>query len=208
MIYRDQLRDRRWQQRRLEIMARDGWKCQEPRCIDKHNPRVMLVVHHLVYKTGHMAWEYDARDLITLCQRCHDRIHRRQWDVPVSGSGLKPHDFYAWHELEGLLGFRPHGYLTAVGPEIVCGCFRMDLNPDAPDIVLPGNLPNWRTSAMLLSYTHKAIPIFTKAEGLPWEYRGKYRASGTTTAPVELEIHNLRSGRKDVSMVLFLEPVS
>jgi len=203
MIYRDQLRDRRWQQRRLEIMARDGWKCQESCCVDKHNDRVMLVVHHLIYRTGCMAWEYDAADLVTLCQKCHDRIHRRQWDV--RRPALNPHDFYAWHELESVLGFAPRGYLTAIEGDIVCGCFRMDLNPDAPEIVLPGSLPNWRTSALLLARTHKAIPVFTKAEGLPWEYRGKYRCTGTTSAPVEIDIHNTRSGRKDVSMVVFLQ---
>jgi len=203
MLYRDQLRDRRWQQRRLEIMARDGWKCQEPRCADKYNPRVMLVVHHLIYRRGCKAWEYDGTDLITLCQNCHDRVHGKE--IQPDNLTLEPDHFYAWRELQPMLGFGPKGYLTRIGDKIVCGCFRMDLNPDAPEIVLPGGYWGWQASARLLASTGNSIPIFTKSEGLPWEYRGLYRATGTTKAGAEIEIHNARSKRTNVSMVLFLE---
>lgn len=64
--YQAQLRDPRWQKRRLEIMERDGFRCL--RCGDE---RTTLNVHHLFYEKDVMAWEYPEWSLITLCEPHH-----------------------------------------------------------------------------------------------------------------------------------------
>lgn len=69
MTYKEQLKDPRWQKKRLEIMERDGWQCQC--CFDRDNT---LTVHHKKYDNGKMAWEYDNELLITLCEDCHTII--------------------------------------------------------------------------------------------------------------------------------------
>lgn len=61
-----QLRDPRWQKKRLEILQRDGWAC-----VDCDESESELHVHHLRYVTGKKPWEYADEDLRTLCKTCH-----------------------------------------------------------------------------------------------------------------------------------------
>ena len=69
MNYKDQLQDKRWKLRRLEILKRDKFTCQ---LCDYFGEKVN--VHHLKY-TG-MAWESPDGDLITLCSGCHRTTHK------------------------------------------------------------------------------------------------------------------------------------
>lgn len=69
--YQEKLKDPRWQKKRLEILKRDEWCCQI--CNDKKST---LHVHHLFYKDGLDPWEYDDKDLVTLCDYHHDVVHR------------------------------------------------------------------------------------------------------------------------------------
>ena len=64
--YAQQLRDPRWQKRRLEIFERDDWACCH---CDAHGSE--LHVHHVRYKYGLKPWEYGDSDLRTLCKACH-----------------------------------------------------------------------------------------------------------------------------------------
>lgn len=64
--YSQKLRDPRWQKKRLEIMQRDKFTCQE--CLDDAST---LNVHHCYYEKGKSPWEYDDGSLITLCETCH-----------------------------------------------------------------------------------------------------------------------------------------
>ena len=59
--YRRQLRDPRWQRKRLEVMARDRWKCRHCGTREK-----TLHVHHLAYTPG-PPWHIPLRLLLTLC---------------------------------------------------------------------------------------------------------------------------------------------
>jgi hypothetical protein len=69
--YSSQLRDRRWQKRRLEIMERDRFKC---RLCDSHDETIPLHVHHIYYAKDMAVWEYPDDALITVCEECHDYI--------------------------------------------------------------------------------------------------------------------------------------
>src|SRR5512135_3264579 len=73
MTYADKLRDPRWQKRRLEILERDKWECR--RCGAKDQT---LHVHHLKYVRGRDPWDYDDGDYTTLCDECHETVHRHQ----------------------------------------------------------------------------------------------------------------------------------
>jgi 5-methylcytosine-specific restriction endonuclease McrA len=50
--YRQQLRDPRWQRRRLQVFERDGWTCQQCGAEDQE-----LQVHHTRYVAGAAPWE-------------------------------------------------------------------------------------------------------------------------------------------------------
>jgi len=65
--YAQLLKDPRWQKKRLEILERDEFSCQD--CGDTEST---LHVHHCYYETGKMPWEYPERSLVTLCESCHE----------------------------------------------------------------------------------------------------------------------------------------
>jgi hypothetical protein len=65
--YLEALASPQWQKKRLEIMQRDNFTCQFCGCKDR-----TLHIHHKVYEKGKKPWEYEDKDLITLCDRCHE----------------------------------------------------------------------------------------------------------------------------------------
>lgn len=65
--YSEKLRDPRWQKKRLEILDRDNWTCQN--CGDEKST---LHVHHLDYEKGLEPWDYEDEYLQTLCETCHE----------------------------------------------------------------------------------------------------------------------------------------
>lgn len=64
--YSEQLKDPRWQRRRLQILQRDMWEC-----VICRSKKETLHVHHLIYIDGRDPWEYADEDLTTLCEKCH-----------------------------------------------------------------------------------------------------------------------------------------
>ncbi len=69
MTYGEQLKDPRWQRKRLEILERDKFACKI--CGDIKN---QLHVHHGGYISGLKIWEYHNWALHTLCKNCHINI--------------------------------------------------------------------------------------------------------------------------------------
>lgn len=70
MTFKEQIKHPKWQKKRLEILERDGFKCNY--CEDKSTT---LHVHHFRYTKGCKIWEYDNDDLITYCEDCHKEWH-------------------------------------------------------------------------------------------------------------------------------------
>lgn len=64
----EQLKDRRWQQKRLEVFQRAGFRCED--CPD---PTSQLNVHHVYYLYGHYIWDHPDFLLKCVCDRCHRR---------------------------------------------------------------------------------------------------------------------------------------
>ncbi len=71
-----------WATKRLAILKRDGNKCVN--CGSKR----ILQVHHKQYHTfkvngeRKLPWDYDDKYLVTLCDSCHGRGHRK-FRIPV-----------------------------------------------------------------------------------------------------------------------------
>lgn len=84
--YADKLKDPRWQKKRLEIFNRDGFRCQL--CDDD---ATTLAVHHKRYTSGKDPWDYENNLLITLCEKCHGKIHPEKNTTSGSASVTKPY---------------------------------------------------------------------------------------------------------------------
>lgn len=70
--YGEKLKDPRWQKRRLEILQRDEFTCQE--CGDSDST---LHVHHHAYLDE--PWAVPDCWLITLCAECHESHTKSVW---------------------------------------------------------------------------------------------------------------------------------
>ena len=75
--YNELLKHPKWQRRRLEIMSRADFKCE-----DCGNDEEMLHVHHLSYNHLKKPWEYDDKELRCLCNSCHETCHDKENKVP------------------------------------------------------------------------------------------------------------------------------
>jgi hypothetical protein len=62
----DMLKDPRWQKKRLKIMERNEFTCEDCGATDK-----TLHVHHGYYEKGIAPWEYSGDTLHCLCETCH-----------------------------------------------------------------------------------------------------------------------------------------
>ncbi len=79
--YEELLKDYRWQNKRVEILMRDGYRCRN--CKSLNN----LQVHHRQYHLNKSdvkvrPWEYSHKYLITLCNSCHSEGHKL-YKIPI-----------------------------------------------------------------------------------------------------------------------------
>lgn len=65
--YREKLLDPRWQKKRLGILSRDNFTCQQCASTEK-----TLHVHHHGYCQNLDPWDYPDAALLTLCWECHE----------------------------------------------------------------------------------------------------------------------------------------
>lgn len=65
LSYKENLLDKRWKEKREQIVRRDGNQCKN--CQSEYN----LQVHHCYYDSKE-PWEYEDQSLVTLCQKCHE----------------------------------------------------------------------------------------------------------------------------------------
>lgn len=68
--YSKKLLNPKWQRKRLEILSRSDFHCDE--CGDGENA---LHVHHKHYIKGREPWEYEDHELMALCEKCHTAAH-------------------------------------------------------------------------------------------------------------------------------------
>ena len=92
---------------------------------------------------------------------------------------------------------------------IPCGlALRLDLNPEAPDVIVFGPGPRVVAKAQLLLEHGHAVPAYVKRATNAWEYIGEYRATALRNDITTIKKYV--QGRKvgDVAGALFLEQVA
>ncbi len=78
--YTEKLQDPRWQRKRLEVLEREKFTCQDCGATDR-----TLHVHHRYYISHRHPWEYPDFCYQVLCRECHEDLkseseERRQAD--------------------------------------------------------------------------------------------------------------------------------
>jgi hypothetical protein len=91
-------------------------------------------------------------------------------------------------------------YLPHVQGHVVCGCFRKDINPNAPHKVRLGHGPGVVHWAEVFSEQSYPIPVFIKAAPNRWRYEGKWRVTEAIREPEQIE--DLVAAPNDVAMIL------
>jgi len=71
----------------------------------------------------------------------------------------------------------------------MCGCFTLEHNPEAPNIIIPGTGIVREREAQQFCEQEIPIPIFIKRQTNEWEYVGDYKAEKYSTDPKEIEAH-------------------
>lgn len=88
---------------------------------------------------------------------------------------------YSRAQISQQLGGNRIWFLPVKNNKVVCGCFTMSDNPDAPEEVLFGPGPKREETAQLVFEQGKsgqAIPIFLFRDAKKWKFVGKYRCVG------------------------------
>jgi hypothetical protein len=120
---------------------------------------------------------------------------------------FKKSSFYTRDEIHGQLGGSKQWYLPTVNGQVVAACFKKtdDMNPNAPEVILPGTGKIIESTAKQFTKQGVAIPTFIKITTGQWEYIGNFKVSRQSFDLKEIKIHSKNVERKDkVTSVLFL----
>jgi hypothetical protein len=117
---------------------------------------------------------------------------------------------YTRREIHNAVGGSVQSYLpTNKDAGVVAACLRPDLNPDAPDVVLPGRGAEIeRTADWLCDHPQHEVPVFLKRDTNRWEYVGRYRCAGWSDDTTEIQKRTPGSRSDPVYRVLFLKRVN
>ena len=124
MTYQKKLKDPRWQKKRLEILERDEWTCQN--CYDMEST---LHIHHKVYNKGKEPWDIENDFLVTLCSECHEEESQTSASINQSLIREVRRYFNSSDIIEIALGF--HEMELVHVSEVVASAIKYSLvNPD------------------------------------------------------------------------------
>lgn len=98
-------------------------------------------------------------------------------------------------------------YIRTKNNEVRGLALRLDINPDAPDVIIFGTGPRIKQRAQLFLDSGRAVPAYVKRDSGKWEYLGEYRATAIRRDKATIDKYTARrSGYTGgVSGVLFLE---
>jgi hypothetical protein len=116
---------------------------------------------------------------------------------------------YTWSEImdeTGADGSTPY-YLLHRDGKVVAGCFTLELNPEAPRVVLAGNGPQIREWADIFCAQTGSIPVCLKSGLGEWLCCGNFKLARSSADPAEIARHSAQAGRSDVYKLLFLQEV-
>src|SRR6266545_1901654 len=81
---------------------------------------------------------------------------------------------YTRPQIHSLVGGSLRSYLPHVRGQVVAACLRLDTNPAAPAVILPGRGPGIEAAADLLISQTTSVPTFLKRAPCAWEYVGEF----------------------------------
>jgi hypothetical protein len=116
---------------------------------------------------------------------------------------------YTWSEIvdeSGADGSPPY-YLLHRDGKVVAGCFTLELNPEAPLVVLAGDGPKIREWADLFCAQMGSIPVCVKSGLGEWLCCVNFKLVRSSTEPTEIARHSAQARRSDVYKLLFLQDV-
>lgn len=115
---------------------------------------------------------------------------------------------YTRDEIHAQVGGNKQSYLPFRGQRIVAACLTLQLNPQAPNVVLCGTGTVIRRAGALLSTQAIPIPVFVKRASRQWIYYGLFGVSKSFTEGSEFERYVANSDRalRDVTRVVLLTP--
>lgn len=116
---------------------------------------------------------------------------------------------YTWSEIvdeTGADGSPPY-YLLHRDGKVVAGCFTLELNPEAPLVVLAGDGPQIREWADLFCAQTGSIPVCVKSGLREWLCCGNFKLVRSSTDPADIALHSAQARRSDVYKLLFLQEV-
>jgi ribosomal protein S27E len=114
---------------------------------------------------------------------------------------------YSRKEISAALGGSEVEYLPTENKSVVCGCFTLEHNPEAPDIVIPGTGKVIEREAKQFCEQNYPVPIFIKRRVNEWEYVGDYKAVNHSTAATDIAANHKGSitPLKEVTRVIFMK---
>jgi hypothetical protein len=90
---------------------------------------------------------------------------------------------------------------------VLAACVTLELNPEAPNVILAGNGPEIARYADLFCAQRRQIPVCVKSGDREWLCCGNFKLSRPSTNPAEIAERSAAAKRADVYKILFLEEV-
>lgn len=74
-------KDKRWRSKRDTALRRDKYECRN--CKRFGITTTATVVHHVWFLKDYPKWWLCLWNLISLCEKCHNKMHNRDSDIPT-----------------------------------------------------------------------------------------------------------------------------
>ncbi|WP_321949333.1 hypothetical protein [Paraburkholderia sp. J10-1] len=92
---------------------------------------------------------------------------------------------YTREFIHSACGGSKQAFLPARNGKVVAACLRMDLNPQAPDIIICDGSASARAAGRTLAGQRDAIPVFIKMEVDSFRFVGLFAVSESLTARLD-----------------------
>lgn len=179
--YWELLKHPKWQEKRLRIMERAGFKCEQ--C---DTNEVTLNVHHKYYTKGANPWDYPDHALQCLCEPCHGEADELRQKLSIAIGLLE--SYQAWTLLGIARGLQmeaePSQECEAENYEVLNGMVRVFLTlsghqtvPATSDAIT--RIQNGRVNGQILFEVCKCSEVAAAAKIARDEWNAAKRAKGS-----------------------------
>ncbi len=103
------------------------------------------------------------------------------------------------------LGGSKQSYLPTTSGRVVAACVKLEMNPQAPKVVLCGTGKVIASAGALLAKQNEPVPVFIKRGINRWEYQGTFNVSEVHTSGPQFEALVAASERNPYDVSLAIE---